>query len=122
MILPILLACADPNAPPSIAWDHVACDTCGMLVGDPAHAAALDETEGPQRVFDDPGCLIQFVIQNHPSIARMWFTDGTSWFREGEVGFMLGANTPMGSGLHAVPSGTPGALTFGEASSHVVSH
>ena len=36
-----LLACSDPDAPPSIAWDHAACDQCGMLVGEPASAAAI---------------------------------------------------------------------------------
>lgn len=115
-----LLACSNPDAPPKIAWDHAACDECGMLVGEPASAAALVERDGTQRVFDDPGCLFQYVIGHHPSIAKMWFFDGTTWFRESEVAFTTGHITPMASGLHAVPAGTPGALSVGEASSRAV--
>jgi hypothetical protein len=112
----LLLACANPDAPPAIAWDHVACDECGMLVGDPAHAAALVEADGDTRVFDDPGCLFRYVVKNAPAASRMWFSDGTSWYREHTVGFMLGHATPMGSGLGAVPAGTPGSIGLGEAS------
>lgn len=116
----LVVGCADPNAPPSIVWDHVACDECGMLVGDPTSAAALIESDGTQRSFDDPGCLFRYVLAKQPHVSRMWFTDGASWYRENAVGFVVGAATPMGSGLHAVPAGTPGALGFGEASSRVV--
>lgn len=116
-----LLACAKSDGTPEIAWDHVACDECGMLVGEPASAAVLVERDGTQRSFDDPGCLFRFVLDKHPRIAKMWFHDGSTWYREGEVAFTVGGPTPMGSQLHAVPAGTPGAVTVGEASSRVVS-
>lgn len=116
-LLGLLASCAtDPNKPPDIAWDHVACDECGMLVGDPAHAAALITREGSTKVFDDPGCLFRYTVENAPSVSAMWFTDGKAWYRETQVGFTTGAVTPMGSGLQAVPVGTPGALSVGEAS------
>lgn len=115
------LACADPNAPPTVAYDHVACDHCGMLVGDPASTAVLVDRDGNQRNFDDPGCLFSYIVAEHPQIAKLWFFDGQTWYREDEVAFTTDANTPMGSGLHAVPAGTPGAIGFGEASSRAVS-
>lgn len=119
--LGLVAACAvDPTKPPKIAWDHVACDECSMLVGDPTSAAALYTRDGTLKVFDDPGCLFRWVVANTPSTAAMWFTDGTRWYRETEVAFVLGAATPMGSGLHAVAAGTPGAMTVGEASGRVV--
>lgn len=111
---------SDPNAPPKIAWDHVACDHCGMLVGDPAHAAALVTREGETKVFDDPGCLFRYVVERKPSVAAMWFSDGETWYRESQVAFATGYTTPMGSGLHAVPVGTPNALSVGEASARAL--
>lgn len=121
MILSLPLACGvDPTKPPEIAWDHEACTECGMLVGDPAHAAALYTRAGDRKVFDDPGCLFKWVAENAPSTAAMWFTDGTAWYRETQVAFRVGEATPMGSGLHAVPVGTPGALGLGEASGRVL--
>jgi hypothetical protein len=120
-MLLLLLACAaDPDAPPEIAYDVAACDECGMLVGDPTHAAALVDGEGHTRVFDDPGCLFRYVAEQHPTVTRMWFSDGTRWYREGEVGFVVGGDTPMASGLHAVPAETPGALGVGEASNRAM--
>lgn len=112
-----LVACAtDPDAPPDVAFDHVACDHCGMLVSEARHAAVIRPREGQEKVFDDPGCLFLYVVDKHPSIAQMWFHTETGWVREDAVAFLQGGNTPMGSGLLAVPIGTPGALGVGEAS------
>lgn len=121
------MACStpDPNAPPSVAYDRVACDQCGMLVSDPHYSAALVERDQKLRVFDDPGCLIAYVFEKKPAIAQMWFHDSRTaeaeWFRESEVAFTTGAATPMGSGLSAVPAGTEKSLGFGEASGRIVS-
>ena len=87
-----------------------------MLVGDPASAAVLVERDGTERDFDDPGCLFRYVVEHHPEVGKLWFSDGTTWYRENEVGFTVDSTTPMGSGLHAVPAGTPGAIGVGEAS------
>ena len=120
-----LVACAaDPNDPPEVAFDHVACDHCGMLVSEPGYAAVLDvgddHSAGERLVFDDPGCLFRYVVDNAPSVARMWFAVGDtpngSWVRESAVAFTTGNRSPMGSGLRAVPIGTDGAVSVGEAS------
>lgn len=121
MTLLLALACStDPNAPPDVAFDRAACEHCGMLVSEPRHAAALRIRGGPEHVFDDPGCLFQFVAEHHPSIAQMWFHTETEWVREDAVAFSVGAKTPMGSGLIAVPPGTPQAVDVGEASGRVL--
>ncbi len=121
-MIAFLLACsADPNAPPEVAFDHVVCDHCSMLVSEPRHAAVIRERQGAERYFDDPGCLFTYVLEKHPSIAQMWFHTGSDWVRENQVAFATGAQTPMGSGLVAVPVGTPGALGVGEASTRVFS-
>lgn len=115
-------ACAtDPDAPPEVAFDHVACAHCGMLVSEPGYAAVLDVRDGDRLVFDDPGCLFRQVADTAPSVARMWFHDEASapnagWRRESATAFTVGNRSPMGSGLRAVPIGTPDTLSFGAAS------
>ena len=122
MIALLLLAsCArDPNAPPEIRYDHQVCDHCGMLISDPTYASALVTREGQTFAFDDPGCLLAYMMDHPASYAHLWFSDGSRWYTESEVAFQTGQPSPMGSGLHAVPKGTPGALSVGEASSRVV--
>lgn len=119
----LLLACGrDPNAPPDLAWDRQACEHCAMLVSEPRHAAAIVTRDGRTLAFDDPGCLFQYVMKEKPSVAHLWFHDsaGDGWFTESQVAFTTGGETPMGSGLLAVPVGTPGALSVGEASGRVL--
>lgn len=118
MILMLLLACAtNPDAPPEVQFDHEACTHCGMLVSEPRYAAALTTNDGKSVHFDDAGCLFRYVLDEHPSVRHMWFHgEGTTWLNESEVAFTVGGTTPMGSGLVAVPAGTPGAIGVGEAS------
>lgn len=115
--LALLGACArDPNALPDISYDHEVCDHCGMMISDPATAAAIVTRDGNTFAFDDPGCLFRFVVEHPQPAAHLWFSDGTRWYTESEVAFRTGGTTPMGSGLMTVPKGTPGALGVGEAS------
>lgn len=124
MILALMLAACttDPNAPPKIAFDRQACAHCGMLVSEPRHAAAIVTREGRTLAFDDPGCLFDHVVKEAPSVSAMWFHDsqGDGWFRETQVAFLVDGQTPMGSGLLAVPAGTAGAVSVGEASTRAV--
>lgn len=121
VLLSLLAACSrDPNAPPELHYDKEACDHCGMLISDPAHAAALTTPKGETLGFDDPGCLFSYMMKHPEKYTHMWFSDGSRWYTEAEVGFSTGATTPMGSGLQAVSKATPGAISIGEASSRVV--
>lgn len=123
MMLALLLGCAssDPNAAPEVAWDHVTCDECGMLVSEPAHAAAYVTPDGEWRVFDDPGCLFRYMLTKSESVAHLWFHDDNEWLHDAEVGFLDGGNTPMGSHLTTVRAETPGAMGVGEASNKALS-
>lgn len=119
----LLAACApDLNAPPDIAWDHAVCAECGMLVSDPAYGSALVLGDGKMLPFDDPGCLLKYMMDQKPSVHAMWFHDGAQdrWLRESEAAFTGGHVSPMGSGLMPVPAGTPSSMTIGEASTIVV--
>lgn len=117
-LLLLLVACGrDPNQPPPIAWDHEACDACGMLVSEPRHAAEIVTRAGEALVFDDPGCLFEYTLRQKPSIERAWFHgEGEQWHDFANVAFLTNGSTPMGSGLLAVPKGTEGAVSFEEAS------
>ncbi len=124
MMFAFLLACTrDPSAPPTVNYDLDACTDCGMLVSDPAYAAALVTKDGKTLVFDDPGCLFHYMVTQAPAVSAMWFHDAADdrWLREDAVAFDPTGHSPMGSGLRPVLAGTPGALTVGEASSKAVS-
>jgi copper chaperone NosL len=121
----LTLACnAGPAAPAAITYDHTACSACGMLISDPHFAAQLVTREGERRYFDDPVCLFRDIVERHPSLANVWFRDFTAtedvWLPYTAVGFVEARGAPMAGGLAAVPVGTPGAVTFGEASSRAL--
>lgn len=116
--LPLAACGRDLDRPVPVPWDKVACDHCGMLVGEPRHAAELVTPSGDVEFFDDPGCLFRYVAERSPAVAHLWFRGGEgedAWLSDGAVAFATGATTPMGSGLAAVPAGTPGALSLPDA-------
>lgn len=100
-----------------ISWSHDACAHCGMLVGDPAHAAQLITEDGDVLVFDDPGCALRYVDEHSPRIHRWWFHHGTGerWIPADATGFLTGGTTPMGLGLSAVERDTAGSIDLAAA-------
>ncbi|MDP2313702.1 MAG: hypothetical protein Q8P41_12400 [Pseudomonadota bacterium] len=116
-LLALALACArpSPTRPPDIAFDRDACAWCAMLVSDPRHAAAIVTTSGTTLPFDDPGCALHYLAEREPPVLQVWFHDADGWRTQDDVAFATGAITPMGSGLTAVPPGTPGAISVDEA-------
>lgn len=118
----VLWACApDLSAPVPVAWDHAACDHCGMLISDPRFAAQLVTRDGERREYDDPACLFRDIAQDHPSLGNVWFHDsaGDGWLPWSGVAFVPASGAPMDGGLAAVVP-APGALSFGEASARVL--
>lgn len=106
-----------PDTVQPIAWDREPCAHCRMLIGEPRHAAQWIGDDGTVASFDDPGCALRY-LGTHPTYHRLWFhaADGDRWLSADEVAFLATKEqTPMGSGLLAVPRGTSGAITFGEA-------
>lgn len=109
------------RGPVAIAYDHEACTHCHMLIGDPRYAAQLITTEGDVRSFDDPGCLLVYLAEQHPHVRALWFRDSRAdrWLSGADTRFLPGAQTPMGWGFAAVPAGTPGALSLDEATARL---
>jgi hypothetical protein len=107
-------------APVPIVWDEQPCDECHMHVGDPRFAAELDDGE-EIRIFDDPGCLFRYVAERRPHVVAAWFHDSARdrWLPWDDARFIAGAETPMGYGLAAVGTGTPGSFDRLEAARRV---
>lgn len=96
-----LAACAvRTQEPPAIVIDRSACSYCGMLISEPAYAAAYRTADGDDRVFDDIGCLAAAVARDGHQDARFWFHDAnTGQWIDGAVARFVTApslRTPMG--------------------------
>lgn len=101
-----------PDDVQPIEWNRQACAHCGMLVGEPHHAAQLITADGDVLAFDDPGCALRYLDERAPRVHRLWFHHGTAdrWIPADRVRFTVGAITPMGSGLVATDGDAPRAL------------
>jgi copper chaperone NosL len=127
MIAGLLLACATPrNEPAELAYDHVACDHCGMVVSDPRFAAQMTTATGERHEFDDPACVFLYIQDHTPAIAHVWFHDSTpgadeaaAWLDWQMVSFEEVSGAPMDGGLGAVPLAA-GPMSFSEASTRVL--
>lgn len=94
------------DGPPEIQVDRTACSHCGMLISEPAYAAAYRAPGADPRVFDDIGCLLE-AARKEParSSLRFWFHDvaTTAWIGGQDAVFVASPalRTPMGGGLIA---------------------
>lgn len=62
-MIALLLACARvPEEAPAVAYDRVACESCGMMVSERRYAAQLVTPDGDVRVYDDPACLFRDML------------------------------------------------------------
>ncbi|MCC6678740.1 MAG: nitrous oxide reductase accessory protein NosL [Phycisphaerales bacterium] len=97
--------------PPSLRYGRDLCLHCGMVIVDERAAAAF-RSDGPAPdqppVFDDIGCLIDYLAKHNLTPAEIWVKDyGTKeWIPARSATFILadGIETPMGSGLAAYAS------------------
>jgi copper chaperone NosL len=97
------------EGPPAVHFGEDACARCGMIVSDPAFAAAVvTEIDGLRDalVFDDVGCLFAWEAgAAKPSVAR-WVSahDGSGWLRAETAWYVRSAaiTSPMGSGVAAL--------------------
>jgi copper chaperone NosL len=97
---------ASAAGPPDIQVDRTACSHCGMLISEPAYAAAYRVPGGEGRAFDDIGCLLAAAGHEPASAApRFWFHDaGTGAWIEGTGAVFVkapGLRTPMAGGVIA---------------------
>lgn len=94
------------DGPPEIQVDRTACSHCGMLISEPAYAAAYKAPGSQPRAFDDIGCLLE-AARREPRAdgIRFWFHDvaGGAWIDGEDAVFVESPDlrTPMGGGLIA---------------------
>ena len=100
-------ACGEKaGGPPAIQVDRTACSHCGMLISEPAYAAAYRAPGSDSRVFDDIRCLLDAARKEPRADAlRFWFHDAASavWIDGTDAVFVNSPSlrTPMGGGLVA---------------------
>lgn len=105
---------ATAEGPPEILVDRTPCAHCGMLISEPAYAAAYRAPGSESRVFDDIGCLLASARnETAPAALTFWFHDaGTAGWIDGRHAVLVRAatiRTPMGGGLIAFRDRTAAA-------------
>ncbi len=100
-------ACSAPPAagPPEIAYGEVECGHCRMIVSEEKYAAAVEAVGGERAVFDDLGCLLNWVRDRDLETSTVWVHDvgDSSWLEAKRAVFARDPSriTPMGSGWTA---------------------
>lgn len=108
---------AQPAGPRPIVWDRETCAECHMMISDRHYAAQLQTQEGEVLDFDDPACLMTYVVHHHPRIQVIYFRQSQQdrWVDYHSVAFLHSVDSPMGHGYEAVDAGTPGSISFDQA-------
>lgn len=105
----VLPACGEGEgapAPPAIALGRDMCVECGMIISDPAFAAAY-EVDGADRIFDDIGDMVAYGLRTGELTATTpaWVHDQptATWIEASAAWFVVdtGTATPMGHDLVA---------------------
>lgn len=106
-----------PDGPADVVWDKSACAHCRMHLGEPGFAAQLTTTAGTTLLFDDPGCLFEYLADATPAVHAIWFHHASEqrWLRAPAVAFAPVSTSPMGFGLAATDPGTVGAIDYDAA-------
>lgn len=102
-------ACAArASGPPALQIDRSACSRCGMLISEPAWAAAIRLPDGHDELFDDIGCLVATLRQRSVPEAQFWFHDASDgeWIAGAAPVFVASPalRTPMAGGIAAYRS------------------
>jgi copper chaperone NosL len=106
-----------PNSVTPVIWDKESCAECKMAIGDPSFAAQLQSKDGRVLDFDDPGCLITYMIDRRPEIHAVYFHlyRENEWLDRDRTGFVSGVRSPMGFDLAATRKESPGAISWERA-------
>ena len=100
---------------PQIVIDQTACSHCGMLVSEPAFAAAYRVTGHEARVFDDIGCMLEAIRTEKDFPINVWVQDaaGGGWIDADRAAFVTASRvrTPMNGGVLAYASASAAAHT-----------
>lgn len=103
----VLSSSAPPDGPVPVAWDATRCTRCRMLLSEPGFAGQLHTKEGRVFFFDDPGCLLLYVSEQHPDVHAIWLHHHRDdrWISREQVVFGEVGASPMGYGLAAFERG-----------------
>jgi len=100
-------ACGTGSEPVDPVWGKQACDSCRMLVSDPAYAAQLVDQRGARHFFDDVGCLTAYLAEHSANPPRaLWVRSGERWVDAKSARYVSGAATPMDYGFVAQATGS----------------
>lgn len=96
----------DVDTPPTIRYGQDVCVRCGMIISDPAYAAAYRTAGGETRLFDDLGEMVLHNRQQSEATTAVFVHsyETRDWLRAEEAYFVVssGLRTPMGVGVAAV--------------------
>ena len=110
---------AGADGPPEIVVDRTPCAHCGMLVSEPAFAAAYRRDGADARIFDDIRCLLNDLKDEaNPKGLRFWFHDAASgvWITSEEAVIVKSARfrTPMSGNMVAYAGRSAGERAASE--------
>jgi nitrous oxide reductase accessory protein NosL len=114
----------DPNSPDKMHWDRDMCERCKMVVSERKYAVEAKDKNGKSYKFDDIGCLVLWLDEEHPELKgklKIWITDAKSgkWIDAKSAIYTDDAITPMAYGISAFTKDTfpkgKKPLTFKEA-------
>lgn len=106
--IPFIVGCGGER-PPDVRFGEEACAHCRMIINDDRFAAARILESGEALKFDDVGCLVDHLADDHGEVvARNWVLGYQSgqWLDAERAHYVYGPQlqTPMAYGLAAVVS------------------
>ena len=92
------------------------CSECNMDVEKLEYAAQMITLEGDTYFFDDIGCLVLWLENNHPHIAKMFTQtlDTHRWIEIKKAWYSRIAPSPMGYGFAAVEEKREKLISYDE--------
>lgn len=95
--------------PPEIAYEQDVSDGCGMIISEPAYAAASVLKDGTTYKFDDVGDMLKYHFERPDKMVAEYFVHDyqtQEWLTADHAVFVQSASlvSPMGYGLAAFAS------------------
>jgi copper chaperone NosL len=100
-----LFACSTELGAVDPIWGKQACESCRMLVSNPAYAAELLDASGRRHFFDDIGCLDAYLSEHAVKPRAIWVRSGSRWVTAEAARYAAGAASPMDYGYVAEQDG-----------------
>lgn len=123
----LLIACSaavDAGAPPTIQYGQDTCTASGMIIDEPAHAAAYRTASGEVRLFDSVGAMVRYHREHREAVTAFFVHDyqTASWLRAESAHYVLsgGLRTPMGIGVVALGSEEAARAVAGQVAGRTV--